>query len=103
VNPLPATGYQIDGSFWNRIGFHFKMDRFSDPEETEAAFTLIVPLWLPLWLSAAPLAFWILRANHCGSRPDLVCDPLVRRAAVVMDAHRRAPCSASAATPQGAL
>ncbi len=63
-NPLPATGYPLDGSFWNRIGFRCHVDRFSDQTETEAAFTLIVPHWLPLWLSATPAAMSLMRRRR---------------------------------------
>jgi hypothetical protein len=64
AHPLPATGYPLVGSFWNRIGFHFAIDRFSGPADTEAAFTLVVPHWLPLWLSAAPTALWLMRRRR---------------------------------------
>ena len=60
AHPLPVTGHRIDGSFWNRIGFHFNVDRFSNTTETESAFTVIVPDWLPLWLTpATPAAWWL--------------------------------------------
>jgi hypothetical protein len=58
ATPLSAVTIPLSGSFWNRIGFSFNVDTNSAPGDTEHAFTLIVPHWLPLWLSAAPPGGW---------------------------------------------
>jgi hypothetical protein len=61
---LAAATYPLSGSFWNRIGFSCNLDRYSAPGDAEHAFMLIVPDWLPLWLSAAPPAWWVLRRRR---------------------------------------